>query len=81
MDQKFDEIRKIVADVLEVEPEEVAEDADFRDQFEADSIRAIEILSRLEKKYGIEIPQSDLPRMQNLKAVYDVVTHHAGWEE
>jgi len=81
MGQSFEEIREIVADVLEMEPQEITDTGDFREEYDADSIRAIEILSRLEKKYKVEIPQSELPKMQNLKAVYAVVERCAGWEQ
>ncbi|PLW74762.1 polyketide-8 synthase acyl carrier protein, partial [Streptomyces sp. DJ] len=52
----------------------------FVEEHEADSLRAIEILARIEKKYGIDIPQSELPNMGNLRAVHDVVAQHAGWQ-
>jgi acyl carrier protein len=81
MDQKLEEIREIVAEVLELEPREITDLGDFREQYEADSIRAIEILSRLEKKYKVEIPQSELPEMQNVQAVYQVMARYAGWQE
>ncbi len=77
--QHLDEIREIAAEVLEIEPEEITETSSFADEHEADSLRAIEILARIEKKYNVEIPQSDLPKMVNLRAVYDVVAQYAGW--
>ncbi|PWI06367.1 polyketide-8 synthase acyl carrier protein [Streptomyces sp. NWU339] len=80
-DQHLDELREIVAEVLEVEPEEITETGSFVDEYEADSLRAIEILARIEKKYKIDIPQSALPEMGNLKAVYDVVAAQAGWQD
>ncbi|MFD6325630.1 acyl carrier protein [Streptomyces sp. NPDC058442] len=80
-DQHLDELREIVAEVLEVEPEEITETGSFVDEYEADSLRAIEILARIEKKYKIDIPQSALPEMGNLKAVYDVVAEQAGWQD
>ena len=79
--QRLDELRGIVAEVLELEPKEIADSADFREKYGADSIRGIEILSRIEKKYRIEIPQSELPLMQNLNAVYGVAARYAGWQE
>jgi acyl carrier protein len=79
--QHLEELREIVAEVLELEPEEVTEGADFVEEYEADSLRAIEILARIEKKYKVEIPQSELSEMRNLKAVYEVVARHAGWQE
>ncbi|MFE7214668.1 acyl carrier protein [Streptomyces sp. NPDC001698] len=80
-DQHLDELREIVAEVLEVEPEEITETGSFVEEHEADSLRAIEILARIEKKYKIDIPQSALPEMGNLKAVYDVVAEQAGWQD
>jgi acyl carrier protein len=79
MPQNIEEIREIVADVLEMAPQEITDTGDFREEYDADSIRAIEILSRLEKRYKVEIPQSELPKMQNLQAVYAVVERCAGW--
>ncbi|MCQ8186831.1 acyl carrier protein [Streptomyces rugosispiralis] len=80
-EQHLDELREIVAEVLEVEPEEITETGSFVEEHEADSLRAIEILARIEKKYKIDIPQSELPQMENLKAVYDVVAAQAGWQD
>lgn len=76
MDGKLEQLREIVAEVLEVEPEAVLDTADFRDKYDADSMRAIEILSRIEKRFNIEIPQHELPRMLCLKAVYEVVNQY-----
>ena len=78
---RLGEIREIVAEVLELDPEAITDSGDFQTQYEADSMRAIEILSRLEKKYRIEIPQAELAEMRNLLAVYDVVRRYAGWPE
>ncbi len=78
--EQLDEIREIVAEVLELEPEEISETSHFIGEHEADSLRAIEILARLEKKYKVEIPQSELPKMINLTEVYNVLAEHAGWQ-
>ncbi|MEV4200739.1 acyl carrier protein [Micromonospora globbae] len=80
-DQHMAELREIVAEVLEVEPEEVADTADFVEEYEADSLRAIEILARIEKKYKVEIPQAELNEMRSLKAVHEVVARYAGWQD
>ncbi|WP_326812627.1 acyl carrier protein [Streptomyces scopuliridis] len=80
-EQHLDELREIVAEVLEVEPEEITETGSFVEEHEADSLRAIEILARIEKKYKIDIPQAELPNMGHLKAVYEVVAQQAGWQD
>ena len=76
---RLNELRELTAEVLEVEPVELTDTGDFMEEYEADSLRAIELLARIEKKYKVEIPQAELPTMRNLSAVYDVVARHAGW--
>lgn len=79
--QRMEELREIVADVLELEPEELSDTGDFRVEYDADSLRAIEILARLDKRYKVEIPQAELPELNNLKAVYETLARHAGWQD
>ena len=79
MTDRLEELREIAAEVLEVDADEVEDTADFADAYGADSLRAIEILARIEKKYRVEIPQQELPRMRNLLQVRDVVAQYAGW--
>jgi acyl carrier protein len=75
--QRLDDLREIVAEVLEIEPEEITDTSDFVEEHEADSLRAIEILARIEKQYKVDIPQSELANMANLRAVYDVLSRYA----
>jgi acyl carrier protein len=77
MDGRLAELREIVAEVLEIDEDELRDDGDFVEEYDADSLRAIEILARIEKKYHIDIPQSELARMRNLAAVQDVVAQYA----
>jgi acyl carrier protein len=80
VEQHLDELREIAAEVLEVEPEEITDTGMFAEDYEADSLRAIELLARVEKTYKVDIPQSELPKMVNLRALYDVVSTYAGWQ-
>nr|AFV52175.1 acyl-carrier protein [Streptoalloteichus sp. ATCC 53650] len=74
----MEELRELVADVLEIEPEELTDTGDFMADYEADSLRAIEILARIDKRYKVEIPQEELPGLSNLKAVHDALARHSG---
>jgi acyl carrier protein len=73
----LEELRELVADVLEVEPAELTDEGDFQNEYDADSLRAIEMLARIEKKYKISIPQKELASMQNLRAVYSITATYA----
>ncbi|MER6668129.1 acyl carrier protein [Amycolatopsis japonica] len=76
-DTQLVELRELVAEVLELEPEELEDNGDFIDDYEADSLRAIEILARIDKQYKIEIPQAELPELRTLKAVNDALIRHS----
>lgn len=80
-EEHLDELREIIAEVLELEPEELTDTGSFVEEYDADSLRAIEILARIEKKYKIEVPQEDLATMENLAAVYETVKGRLGWED
>ena len=74
---QLEELRELVAEVLELEPEELSDTGDFQDDYGADSLRAIEVLARIDKMYKVEIPQAELPEMRNLKAVQAALTRHS----
>jgi acyl carrier protein len=76
-DRYLETLREIVAEVLEMEPSEVSDTADFVEEYSADSLRAIEILARIEKRFGIEIPQNALAEMRNLEGVRAIVARYA----
>ncbi|MFH8339515.1 acyl carrier protein [Streptomyces sp. AM6-12] len=75
--QLMDELREMIAEVLEEEPENITETSLFIEEHEADSLRAIEILARIEKKYKVSLPQEILADMVNLRAVYNTVIEYS----
>jgi len=72
-DEQKDLVKAIVCEILEIEPDEISETSRFIEDHDADSLRAIEILARLEITLGITIDQAELARMTNLANVYTVV--------
>ncbi|MFG3052729.1 acyl carrier protein [Kitasatospora sp. NPDC048239] len=66
-------IKEIVCDILELEADEVTDTSRFKEDHNADSLGAIEILSSLERTFGIEIDQAELIRMVSLDGVVGVV--------
>lgn len=66
-------IKDIVCDILEIEPDELTDTSLFKEEHDADSMAAIEILSQLERAFGADIDQADLPRMVHLDGIVAVV--------
>ncbi|ADI09862.1 acyl carrier protein [Streptomyces sp. NPDC000941] len=79
VEERQETIKEIVTDILEIDPDEVTETSLFKEEHDADSLRAIEILAALEKEFNVVIPQAQLSRMTNLEGVYEVVSEAAGW--
>ncbi|MEU3142933.1 MULTISPECIES: acyl carrier protein [unclassified Streptomyces] len=67
------EIKEIICDILEIDEDEVTDTSLFKEEHDADSLRAIEILAALERTQKVTIDQSELSRMVNLEGVYAVV--------
>jgi acyl carrier protein len=74
-------IADLVSEILEIDLEDLTETSLFIEDHDADSLRAIEILSSLEREFGIVIDQSELARMVNLEGIYEVVSKSEGWEQ
>ncbi|MFE2290350.1 acyl carrier protein [Streptomyces sp. NPDC059452] len=66
-------VRAIVVDILELEDDELTGSSLFVEDHGADSLGAIEILSRIEKELGVVIAQEDLVKLVNLDAVLAVL--------
>ncbi|WP_406724663.1 acyl carrier protein [Streptomyces sp. GD-15H] len=68
-----EELRSIVAQVLDVDTAEITDDAKFVDDLEVDSLLALEIVVVLEKKYGVKLPESELRQIITLQSAYDLL--------
>lgn len=67
------EIRGLVAEVLEVEPGDIGNNANFVKDLGMDSMMALEILAGIEKKYRITIPEDMLPKFTDLDSTIKIV--------
>lgn len=74
-------IAEMVSEILELDLDDLTETSLFIEDHDADSLRAIEILSSLEREFKIVIDQGELARMVNLEGIYDVISKSEGWDE
>jgi acyl carrier protein len=65
------EIKRLMAEVTEREPEEISDTASFAEDLEVDSLMAIEIMVAVDKKFKIDIPEEEFNTIKN---VDDAVT-------
>lgn len=67
------QIKKVVCDILEVDEDEVTEFSLFKEEFDMDSLRAIEIVAALEKRLGLTVEEEQAKDIVNLAGVYKVL--------
>ncbi|MDP3697938.1 MAG: acyl carrier protein [Candidatus Taylorbacteria bacterium] len=69
-----EELKNIIAEIIETEPEKITPEASFVEDLGMDSMMALEILASIEKKYKIKIPEENLSKIINLKQANQLVS-------
>lgn len=65
-DQIRTEIKRLIANVTEREPDEVSDTAHFMDELGVDSLMAMEVMIAVDKKFKIDIPEEEFNRATNV---------------
>ncbi|MYV58310.1 acyl carrier protein [Streptomyces sp. SID4931] len=68
-----EELRSTIAEVLDVDIDEVSDDASFTEDLEVDSLMALEVVVVLEKKYGLRLEERELRQITSLDNAYAVL--------
>jgi acyl carrier protein len=72
------EIRNIIAEIIEKPAEEITPNAKFYEDLGVDSMMALEILAAIEKKYKISIPEEKLAQLTTLEQTITVAKEYLG---
>ncbi|RJQ55110.1 MAG: acyl carrier protein, partial [Nitrospiraceae bacterium] len=63
------EIRKMVSEIIEVPVEKLTPEADFFNDLNVDSLKAIEIVAAFEKRFRVIVPENDIPKIRNISQI------------
>ena len=69
---RFEQVQKVIAEQLNIDPENVKPESKLVEDLEADSLDVVELVTELEMSYQIEIPDE---AMTTLVTVQDVVNY------
>lgn len=74
-----EEVKKIVLDIIaEIAPDEdlsdVKPDVRLREQLNLDSMDFLDIVMELRKQHGIEVPETDYPKLATLDSCGEYLT-------
>ena len=72
----FDEVKAVVVEQLNVNPDEVKEDSKFVEDLGADSLDVVELVMALEEKFDIEIPDTDAEKIVTVKDAMSYIEAH-----
>jgi acyl carrier protein len=68
----LDKVKEVIVEQLNVEEDDVNEDASFVDDLGADSLDIVELVMALEEQFSISIPDEEA---ENIKTVGDAVDY------
>ncbi|MGC8971421.1 MAG: acyl carrier protein [bacterium] len=68
----FDKVKKIIAEQLGIDEDDITPDASFTDDLGADSLDLVELVMAFEDGFDIEIPDEDA---EKIKTVADAVNY------
>ena len=60
---EFEKLKKVIADVLNVDPDEITMDTTFVDDLGADSLDVFQIILGIEEEFDIEIPNEQAEKI------------------
>jgi acyl carrier protein len=66
-------VKKIIAENLDVEADEVTNEASFVDDLGADSLDTVELVMAFEEEFGIEIPDEDAEKILTVGKAIDYI--------
>lgn len=67
---EFEKLKKVIAEVLSVDPDEITMDTTFTDDLGADSLDLFQIIMGIEEEFDIEIPAE---KAENITTVEEAV--------
>ncbi|WP_026497664.1 acyl carrier protein [Butyrivibrio sp. WCD2001] len=78
MSEIFDVIVDVIADVADIEKEEITEDSEFIDTLDLSSLEIMSIISKVEKEFSIKIDEKELLSITTVKELEDLIIEKKG---
>ncbi|MGP1676153.1 MAG: acyl carrier protein [Burkholderiales bacterium] len=72
------EVTELCLEVIEMEPNEIGLDDEFRSFDHIDSLKALDILTALERHLKVKIPERELREFETINKVIGVAEKYAG---
>ena len=70
---EFEKLKKIVAEVLNVDPDEITMETTFQDDLGADSLDVYQIIMGIEEEFDIEIPAETAEQVTTVEDAVEMI--------
>jgi acyl carrier protein len=73
MDELFEQMKKLIAERLEIEEDKITPDSSFRQDLGADSLDTYELVYAIEEELGITIPDEKANEFETVRDALDFI--------
>ncbi len=70
---EFEKLKKVIAEVLNVDPEEITMETTFLDDLGADSLDVFQIIMGIEEEFDIEIPADKAEKIATVEDAVELI--------
>ena len=70
---EFEKLKKIIAEVLNVDPDEITMETTFQDDLGADSLDIYQIIMGIEEEFDIEIPAESAEQVTTVEEAVEMI--------
>ncbi|MDE6128938.1 MAG: acyl carrier protein [Lachnospiraceae bacterium] len=70
---EFEKLKKVIAEVLNVDPEEITPESTFMDDLGADSLDVFQIIMGIEEEFDIEIPAEKAEKISTVEEAVELI--------
>ena len=70
---EFEKLKKVIAEVLNVDPEDITMETTFMDDLGADSLDVFQIIMGIEEEFDIEIPAEKAEKISTVEEAVELI--------
>ena len=70
---EFEKLKKVIAEVLNVDPDEITMETTFMDDLGADSLDVFQIIMGIEEEFDIEIPADKAEKISTVEEAVELI--------
>lgn len=70
---EFEKLKKVIAEVLNVDPDEITMETTFMDDLGADSLDVFQIIMGIEEEFDIEIPADKAEKITTVEEAVELI--------